>query len=650
MTKTTGSKITSEQIHKINCWRYLRSLNVGAVKVDDKIIISTLILYNFPDEIREQLKKVWAETTFDEKTNYAQLYTSFVAFVDNNIELFDTKSTEREDEIQILDEFISSVYKNESGILEATFENIKDLPTNHKPTSSKLEKKISSYVADGSFSRAHRLTLAPTDIGSIYLRMDAMLSPEFKPQYTTSLPTIRSKSEKRIEYRFGTQGQRDDGNVQVSPLFKRWIETQADVDNPDKITHIYFNNLARNRDNNDYEGNLEVDLTYALHELEEKHSNIAVITLPADKGFMDAHDYTKTEEVLNGKEVFEEFVNIPLLNLGKNDFYISHKIESLLYSDNDKKEKKIRQLLTNSFTKFNIDKNKKISHSDRQAIWFDFIKFEFTNFVIETLDPKGFNITCKDGIDRAAAASVYYNLMKSIETDNPLTREEFERGLHAAATMVKGRGMNHHINLVWNAVNAYVNCHYDAIKNNENLKWLIEWRNANFPHARIRQDLSLRINLSNAELVEIKEPKYEEAVKAGKAILGYLGELNNAGVSGKRLMFEIARLTPLIIQNRNPDDLKYYAKLANTAKINYPKMQFLFANFMKALSHVLHYTSFTKLSFIDSWSSTVEASRSVNVKKRNDMLELMKKIGEPIKVSDEIDCSDHEQDTYPLTQ
>ncbi|OAJ33019.1 hypothetical protein [Piscirickettsia salmonis] len=90
-------------------------------------------------------------------------------------------------------------------------------------------------------------------------------------------------------------------------------------------------------------------------------------------------------------------------------------------------------------------------------------------------------MTCKDGIDRAGIASAYYNLMQSMKGQMCLSQEEFERALHAAPALVKGRGMNHHIETLWNAVDCYLNSMKERGEGHQVPLWLTQWRDKNRP-------------------------------------------------------------------------------------------------------------------------------------------------------------------------
>jgi hypothetical protein len=167
------------------------------------------------------------------------------------------------------------------------------------------------------------------------------------------------------------------------------------------------------------------------------------------------------------------------------DFFISNAVKRMLYGDDEfpyniaMEREIINNLLSISFEKLGFDEREKMSPAEMQAVYFHFIKYELTNFIIEKLKPESFNMSCKDAIDRGGVSSAYYNLMKSLELGSPLSKDEFYRGLHAAPALVKGRGMNHHTRLIWNAVNSYLDS--PQPKPVESPEWLVEWRNKNAP-------------------------------------------------------------------------------------------------------------------------------------------------------------------------
>jgi len=224
-----------------------------------------------------------------------------------------------------------------------------------------------------------------------------------------------------------------------------------------------------------------------LENLENDYENIAVITLPSDNGLMNHHragNRTLPKEP-NYADTYNRFLNIAKGTSTEEyagDFFISEKVKKALYGDGTSYSKNtekqiLEELLRNSFAAlgFNPDKSDhKLSQAAQQAVYFHFIKFELTNFIIKKINPESFNFSCKDAIDRGGVSSAYYNLMKSISVGKPISQDEFERILHGAPTLVKGRGMNKHTHLIWNAIDSYLDANKD--KPDAYPDWLLRWR------------------------------------------------------------------------------------------------------------------------------------------------------------------------------
>ncbi|WP_419418773.1 hypothetical protein ACNVED_09440 [Legionella sp. D16C41] len=659
--------ITSEKIHNKNCYSYLREL------LDN--LPSFLLVQEEFAPLKKELEIIKNHLTYQNNHAYAKVYTQLIAFLDNNIEIIykrlnkdikyqkekilDYQSLFHHHEYfnqsnkvsldtlrqkkQELDNFIDIIYNNDSRLLEQTFEAIKHIPLNYRPSKSdkSIQHTIAKTIADQG-PRINKDISSPADNEARLKRLTAVASRTFTPQYYTNIPSIRSYAYLRqqehpvvTEIRIGTQAQRYEGKERVSPLFERWLKIQARkhcIDGEKKITHIYFNNLARDRGTFDFEGQREVALTKKLEDLESRHPNIAVITLPADKGLMDQKSHLKTKKEFTYDQVYSTFLNIakrepePGFKKEISDFYISEDIRELIFPPNDQKssieveEEKLQKLLTKSFEAMGITPNMTLSQAERQAVWFHFIKFELTNYIIDNLKPVSINFSCKDAIDRGGVSSAYFNLLKSIESGHPLSREEFEQALHAASTSVKGRGMNHHLNVIWNVINAYVTTDYQTIKNNPELEWLIQWRDFNCPHSRVTKLLQQRIIEISADLIENKAkaqrdghskliPKIDQALK----IIDTIKYQSEKKVSGKRLLLEAASLTPTITMKPNSQNLVQYDKLADELRITRPKLQVI-AGMMKSLIGVM---LFIPSFIIEKTSSVIKVPIKVNELTKN---------------------------------
>lgn len=189
-----------------------------------------------------------------------------------------------------------------------------------------------------------------------------------------------------------------------------------------------------------------------------------------------------------------------------------------------------------------------------------------------------------------------------------MSREEFERGLHAAPTMVKGRGMNHHLNLIWNTVDAYVTKNHALLKQEK--AWLIQWRDFNCPHARVEGLLKQRIEELEKDFTGRKTTQTHETTQTNAlTILQAIKAQSINGVSGKRLLLEAAVRTAEMGLNQPLDkDLARYDDLAKKLAIEYPTLKVLCGLMKSFLGALLFLPSLGKSKgLIESGWSTVKA-------------------------------------------
>ncbi|SRR5579885_2970775 len=395
---------------------------------------------------------------------------------------------------------LDAIFANQNEALEITADFIKDSTTTK--SRSKLKKDIEKKLSISG--KAINETTA-LDVDSWTGAVKKYTSSDVKPLTVTSLHTVREYEYKNnadlpVEYRIGTQGEYHKGLPRVNPLFEAWAKVNApDTLGADEIFHVYINNLPTTKGKK-----LETNLTAELHKAEARNPHVAVITLPANRWLL-SQDEIKEHAPLSSKDLNRNLINIVRILADETkgeeyDFKMSANVRKKLYgADNRQFKDDVLELLKKSFKdtlgvdidvdveldeqgkiqKINVDnKGAQISGAQLQAAYFHFIKFEFTNYILETLKPKSFNMSCFDAIDRGGASSAYYNLVKSIELDNPMTQDEFNRALHAAPTMVKGRPMNHQIDMLWNTIDAYVTKNQ---KTKDIPDWLNEWRYVHAP-------------------------------------------------------------------------------------------------------------------------------------------------------------------------
>lgn len=187
-------------------------------------------------------------------------------------------------------------------------------------------------------------------------------------------------------------------------------------------------------------------------------------------------------------------------------------------------------------------------------------------------------------------SSTYYNLLKSFESSYPLSKEEFERSLDAAAAMVKGRGMNFHRRIIWNALDSYINAHYNELVADSRKSWLIYWRDMNCPHLRVKALLPLRIE-QGIQLLAL--PQINPSIKVvGNQLFTMMGTLNDLNINGKRLLLEAVSRTAELIMMPSEQSIKNYELLAKELKVKHPKLINIVGIMEMILGIILYLPSF----------------------------------------------------------
>lgn len=576
-TKDNIPHLTSDALHNRNCYAYFLQL---------KPVINNQITEFLPEFA---LLQSVLNQQYNENYPYGNLYTSCIAslerYLDTNL---------KKDKLEFLDNLILAIYHNDNSILEQGSEWINEIGDEVRPYSSDIGKKIGKKIRDTSKNINQK---SPNIIGSVPNRIYSLFTQNFKPQYLTNIPSIKNYAYKKlshpIEYRFSTQAQRHNGKVRVSRLFERWLEINAEKNSSiQQINHIYFNNLALDRSFPNFAGTKERELTLELHQLENKSQlKVLVITFPAVDGLMETSAYKKTDALFPTRSILKELLAIAKGQQHKNgisDFRISPKARQLLFNDPKHEEVELKILLENSFKAHGITLTQFISTAQKQAVWLHFIKFELTNYILQKIKPKSYNFSCKDAIDRGALSSAYYNLLQSFALKCPIKKEEFVRALDAAAASVKGRGMNFHRKILWNAINSYVNANYIELLEDQQKSWLIFWRDMNCPHSRVEDLIQLRLKQVVQQFKELNRDEENGQIKYGLKLLGTVNELNHQNVSGKRLLLEVISRTSSIMHNPSEHSINQYNTLADELKIKCPIFHIL-SGLMKALLGVLLY-------------------------------------------------------------
>lgn len=667
-----------DELHNINCFDYLTQIKNAIDRAIAELCESnpdldkdTLIQYWRTNKDRRPLKLISSITslyfnenlityTLNEKNEpvaYGELYTQTLQELESNIEQIKqckaglATDTHPNSKVffAIINAVIDSIYLNPNQALERTTNMIASTleQSHHTSTAENNVRKRMLGILDmdesaiqhlgkyiGYFIGSNRNPTTPQQEGSATGRLQGMYG-QFKPQFTTSLPSIRryqyiqeyytprselgGKSYHEllgrkyyfpIELRFGTQAQfyyQDivqnpfSPSVRVNPLFETWLDRQYEkhlavidegrLPNDQKqirhITHIYYNYLGYDRSG--YEGNREKAFSLSLHEAEKRHPNLAVITLPADKGLFDAHLINKHEKSISKSDAFNlmfgiatnksiKHIQIPGINLSIKDFEISPNIKKLLYGgdttyDELTENSTITRLLNFSFNEMGFSSDSQLSPAELQAVYSHFINYALPSFINARLEPQTVDHSCKDAIDRGAKAAAFFNVLSAINILNDLakinihpdpetffSKDDFDSAVHAAAALVKGRAMNHHVKLLWNTVNQYIiaNQKHVIIPN-----WLNEWRIKNKPLSVPVFDpiatINHLINYHNSILFDSEN--FLVNLKGFFSITGYMPATKLS--AAEKLLKMIARAAPdaLDIANKSSDlDSSFDAK------------------------------------------------------------------------------------------
>lgn len=467
-------------LFNINCYDYL----VNLVQFLPKSLCQQ---YSYCENLKSLLFNESDEKkSYDDRTQYNRIYASFMEALQKDIKKIAESASKNFDRDTI--NFINSIYNNENSVLERSGKFAKDVLRQAK--TNVTSKQAANVIYQVSWKGGSFFEVSPAQQESSPIKFYSVFSRNFQPQLKTNLPSIRRYKFHQLlpwtELRFGTQEERiQEGyigytyTIRDNPFFEAWLMVQSEnLQNQHLITHVYMNNLALDRD--DIEGKKEQELSLSLHQAEYKHNNLAVITLPSDKGIMD-YSFLIEENTLDADSFKKRIMNIVTEKNEKKDdspevydCHISNSVKQILYGkigdsyNKQAEENKLSECLNDSIKRLGFASKTQFTSAEAQALFFHFVKYEMTKFIILKLNPKTVNFTCKDGIDRGGISSLYFNLILSIEMGNPMTREEFIIALHGAPTLVKGRGMNINMEKFLNAVFCYTD-------NPENLAMIPDW-------------------------------------------------------------------------------------------------------------------------------------------------------------------------------
>jgi len=422
-----------DEAFNYTCFDYLRILRNEFKKVIDKNTLNSIEVTLIKTAFDQIFPHSENEPKYNKNIPYGDNYTKILALINQNISiLLNTVNNNT----FIFHHFIKTIYENNNIGLEIANECFKN--NTHTERSKNPINKISPPDSENDSSRANSV------VGKYYWAM-----------LTTCIPNVKQYENQAVKViRHGTQaisvGNKTIDIYNTYKAYQEVLKHELKEKPKSKVSAIYFNLLKRsqNTTNIDPERERETTLT---NTLEKNQSGIAIITLPADEGFL-SKEFLTSNKLINIEETKKEFLSITKGN--KDDFYIPDHIKKLIPNY----ESKIEKLFDDSLTFLGLNNKKEITEAERHALMFHFIKYEVTNFLIEELKPANhINFTCKDAIDRGATHDLYYHTIKSIKNNKPISDEDFNKYLHAASIQVKGRKLNKHLNYLANAISVRLN-------------------------------------------------------------------------------------------------------------------------------------------------------------------------------------------------
>lgn len=379
--------------------------------------------------------------------------------------------------------------------------------------------------------------------------VSSMLGYKYHPLKRNNIPYV-AFNEQQLQQnakclRIGAQTQK---SGTINPVFERYLlantrknsqqASSLQLGKNQDFEYVYINLMKRDQKSQDAKKtglSKQIDkfVRYsegrratALERLNEKEDlNTAVITLPADNELllgtfkMSKGSASNLDENCRLGDLLAQIKSS--IQNNRNDFYFSDKVKKILFGDtcNNGMIEELFESAAADIVK-GFDKNKTneifIGDEERNALLFHFIKSKLTSYILKTLNPKAYNFTCKDAIDRGAIHTLWYHFNLFYEKGTPMSEEEFLKCLDAPALIVKYRPLNHNRNLIWNTLKHRVES--DA-KFRQSHSWAIAWLNNNVPASQsplcLKEDgLDSEVQSNLLFMLKRKPPAVVKNVKA----------------------------------------------------------------------------------------------------------------------------------------
>ena len=404
---------TISDMHNYHCFLWTREFYTRIVKVTEANEIT------IPSGDSQSIKKFLDKRNgkgfkFFDKFNYKGMYQALLSKLEKNAAK----------DFSALSDYEKCIYEAIFTTEAPFFQDI------HSDASKSPTRKNSATTEDRWLQRGFRLF----DLASHHA------------MHTTCFPWMikdDSNLHKEGQIRMGSPSLEDGESVLAS--FQHFIRRQFEHKHQ---PHLYINLLKNTKGSVlNFERRNEAKRSRALHSLEQdSNSPIIVISLPADDRVLST---SSQDDISTVQDLIDRAIHG--IQENQHDFYMSDESRETLFTEEKSITEKIATLFQQSLAHLfprgkEIKFSKKLKHNDLRMIWFDFVKLQLTEYILTKITHSTFNITCKDGIDRAWAHSMYYNEFR--EQRRQLEDEDWLKFANRPAEIVKGRKMNRHFKLL----------------------------------------------------------------------------------------------------------------------------------------------------------------------------------------------------------
>lgn len=454
-----------------------------------------------------------SDKTPDPSKKYSQLYTRFQEITEK-VAKAELKEIGKRGN-QKLDAFFKQIYENDNKIHDKVADHIINANTSVNPSDIGTKQQVNANLKNRT-TNPHKLFDIRHPDNKLNAFFSSMIGFGYNPLKRNNVPYVAfdqnalnggEKDQKCL--RLGAQTQ---GEGEVNPTFKRYLlanaRTAAKADQEqgtqNDYQYVYISLLKRGQEHQDTKKTgfsklldkfvrfSEGNRANALEDLnKQKHLKAAVMTLPADGEFflgdfsmkkgLNKSDYSN--QLVTADKLLEGLKNS--IKNNKNDFYMSDAVKSKLFGpncDNGKIEALFKQAMQDALgpKAEQMGMKTKMTQEQRSAVLFQFVKGNLSNYIINELNPKAYNMSCKDAIDRGGIHTLWHHMNLKHEQGKPMTEKDFHKFLDSPALIVKYRPLNDNRNLLWNALKHRMDA---DPKFKENHQWANKWLEKNAPEA-----------------------------------------------------------------------------------------------------------------------------------------------------------------------